>query len=286
MTASQRMRLLTAKCLFALVVTLTIVSNPSLALAETDEEYWAEIKTDFFGDKVILPAIGRFSISTPTVAFDAGLIPVTVYLKPSALADAKQIHLFVDRNPTPLAARIEIGAGLKNGVDIGTHTLTTRVRSEYASKVRAVLETRDGKYYMASVKVDSLESDGGCSSPTPKDLDNDILKHGNIRMSVRADKETHRHWREGTVRVRHPNITGMQMNPTTGSFPPAWYVSLVEIKQDEALIFRIHAGISLSRNPHFRFTYASQSDSHSLHAWAKDSKGSEFQKTYNFPSLY
>ena len=283
MTTKKQTMLIAHRFLFALVISLGVILNHGSVRAETDDEYWADLKPDFFGEKILLPSNGEVTISAPDIAYDGARIPITVQIKPDLLVGAKQLHLIIDRNPAPLAARIEIGNGLHSGINIGAHTFTIRVRSEYKSLVRVVLEMKDGRHLMAATKVDFLNTVGGCSMPTPKDLENDIAKHGNMRMMVRADAAEHRHWRQGTVRVRHPNITGMQMDPKTGTFLPAWFVEYLEIKQDQELIYRIHAGVSLSRNPHFRFTYASTSNHHDLQALARDTKGSAFKKTLNYP---
>lgn len=285
MTAKKQTRLVAHRFIFAFVISLGVIMNYGSVRAETDDQYWTDLKPDFFGEKIILPSNGDVTISAPDIAYDGARIPITVQLKPGVLAGAKQLYLIIDRNPAPLAARIEIGEGLQSGADIGAHTLTTRVRSEYKSWVRVVLEMKDGRHFMAATKVDFLNTEGGCSMPTPKDLEHDIVNHGNMRMMVRGDQAQHRHWRQGTVRVRHPNITGMQMDPKTGTYLPAWFVEYIEIKQDQKLIYRVHAGVSLSRNPHFRFTYASTTSSHSLRASARDTKGSAFQKTLNY-SVY
>ena len=252
-----------------------VYNNP--ANAKDDE--WAELQKDFFGDKEILPTNGDIEIITPAAAHNAALIPVTVRFKAPIIEKAKKLHLILDENPAPLAAVFEFGEGFRNKINIGERTITTRLRAEYTSKIRAILETTDGNYYMSESKVDFVSA-GGCSAPMAGDLKFAVRNLGKIRVSTRKEETSVDDWREGTVMIRHPNLSGMQMDPKSGSFMPAWYVKQIIIKQKQGLIFRVNAGISLSQNPHFRFTYPAMADKDNLQIEVRDSKGNHFQKTY------
>ena len=98
----------------------------------------AELQKDFFGDKEILPTNGDIEIITPAAAHNAALIPVTVLFKAPIIEKAKKLHLILDENPAPLAAVFEFGEGFRNKINIGERTITTRLRAEYTSKVRAI----------------------------------------------------------------------------------------------------------------------------------------------------
>jgi len=277
MTTKMRMLWLGALLFISLVLVVFPAIENNTANAQDDE--WAELQKDFFGDKEILPTNGDIEIITPAAAHNAALIPVTVLFKAPIIEKAKKLHLILDENPAPLAAVFEFGEGFRNKINIGERTITTRLRAEYTSKVRAILETTDGKYYMSSSKVDFVSA-GGCSAPMAGDLEFAVRNLGKIRISTRKEETNSQDWREGTVMIRHPNLSGMQMDPKSGSFMPAWYVKQIIIKQKQDLIFRVNAGISLSQNPHFRFTYPSTISKDNLQVEVRDSKGNHFQKTH------
>jgi sulfur-oxidizing protein SoxY len=63
-------------------------------------------------------------------------------------------------------------------------------------------------------------------------------------------------WREAQVMIRHPNFTGLQMDPISRGYVPARFVNDLEVRSAGAVVFRMEGGISISENPHIRFTYA------------------------------
>jgi sulfur-oxidizing protein SoxY len=84
--------------------------------------------------------------------------------------------------------------------------------------------------------------------------------------------------REAQVMIRHPNYTGMQMDQLTREYTPAKFVQELEVKRGGELVFRMDGGISISENPHFRFTYAPASDD-TLEVTVKDTDGKVFTAT-------
>lgn len=83
-------------------------------------------------------------------------------------------------------------------------------------------------------------------------------------------------WREGTVMIRHPNFTGMQMDAKTKNFTPARYVDKVEVRLGDKLLFAMTGGISISENPNFRFTYGTAAVVDRLSVEAKDTENAAF----------
>jgi sulfur-oxidizing protein SoxY len=73
--------------------------------------------------------------------------------------------------------------------------------------------------------------------------------------------------------IRHPNYSGMQMNQLTGYYIPAKFITDVEVKRGDALVFRMEGGISLSADPNIRFTFRSTGPDDVLTAVAKDTDG-------------
>jgi sulfur-oxidizing protein SoxY len=84
--------------------------------------------------------------------------------------------------------------------------------------------------------------------------------------------------REAQVMIRHPNFTGMQMDQLTRQYTPAKFVQELEVKRGGELVFRMEGGISISENPHFRFTFAPAGDD-TIEVTAKDTDGRVFTAT-------
>ena len=67
---------------------------------------------------------------------------------------------------------------------VGERKLMTRVRIDSFSKVRAILETADGKLHMATKFVMGA---GGCSAPASKDADAALASLGRMQVKTIAD---------------------------------------------------------------------------------------------------
>jgi sulfur-oxidizing protein SoxY len=89
------------------------------------------------------------TLDVPDVAADGAFVPITVS---SALPGTREILLLVERNPQPLALRIEVPAGTEAFV-------ATRIRMAASGMVLAAVRTDDGLFGASrSVEV----SVGGC----------------------------------------------------------------------------------------------------------------------------
>src|SRR3954470_17813405 len=71
------------------------------------------------------------------------------------------LTLVIDENPAPLAATFTFGE------DRRSFDLSTRMRVNSYSFVRAIAETSDGKLHMVKAYVKAA---GGCSAPAGKDM--------------------------------------------------------------------------------------------------------------------
>ena len=63
--------------------------------------------------------------------------------------------------------------------------------------------------------------------------------------------------REAQIMIRHPNTSGLQRDQVSHLYIPANFVEELRVWQGDALLFSMHAGISISEDPNFRFTYVS-----------------------------
>ncbi|MFG1243973.1 quinoprotein dehydrogenase-associated SoxYZ-like carrier [Xanthobacter versatilis] len=235
--------------------------------AAAREATWASIRPDLFPGKAIADAGAIVQLDAPGRAEDAALVPITIQLALPAgdPRTLKAVTLVVDENPAPMAGRFTLAEGTRD------FSLSLRVRVNSYSFVRAVAETSDGALLMTKAYVKAA---GGCSAPATKDTADSIAHVGEMRF--RSFAATGRP--EAQVQIRHPNFSGLQIDPETRGYTPAWFVREVEVKQGEKLIFAMEGGISISEDPTFRFSYTPSSDQVSVRA--EDTEGKVFTRTF------
>lgn len=240
-------------------------------------ETWQELKFDVVGDREIRDGSALFSLNAPYRAHDAAIVPIEIIQHDDTDLTIEKLTLIVDENPAPVVAEFEFGEA------IGHLDFETRVRVDLYSNIRAIAEASDGNLYMTGRFV---KASGGCSAPALKDMESSIAQAGKMKMrffeadtveTVLADTDARP---EAQVMVRHPNFSGMQMNQITQLFIPAFFVDTLEVKQGDAMVFRMSAGISISEDPVFRFKYT-PTDAGEFSVRAVDTDGSVFDKTFS-----
>lgn len=252
-----------------LALSAALLMALSIPGASANDDPWPDIHRDVFDNREIIENDGAITLEAPYRAEDAAIVPLTMRI-PAEVADkVKTLTLVIDKNPAPVAATFHFG----DAASSGERMLSTRVRVDMYSHVRAVIETEDGKLHMATKFV---KASGGCSAPAAKDAEEALASMGKmqIRTFGKADDNATR-TREAQVMVRHPNFTGMQMDQLTRQYTPALFVQELEVKRNGDLIFRMEGGISISENPNFRFSYASDSDD-MIEVTVKDTDGSVY----------
>ena len=102
----------------------------------SSDKIWDSIKGDVFGDRPILVDTGLVRIEAPKRAQDAALVPVDIFIDPTKAKDGvKAVTMIIDVNPAPVAATFTLGK------DAGVTHLSTRVRVNDYSYLRAIAET-------------------------------------------------------------------------------------------------------------------------------------------------
>lgn len=251
-------------------VAVLLLALPAAAHATDADDMWPGLRKDLFGAREVVENPAALTLEAPYRAEDAAIVPITVRI-PAAIAPAvRRLTLVVEKNPMPMVAQFSFG----DAAGIGERVISTRVRIDMYSNVRAVIETEDGKLQMATKFVKAA---GGCSAPALKDADDALAQLGKMKLkSVPAQSPA---TREAQVMIRHPNYSGMQMNQLTGLYIPAKYVSDIEVRRGSDLVFRMEGGISLSEDPNIRFTYAPGANE-PLQVTAKDTDGKVFTARY------
>jgi len=227
---------------------------------------WTGIRKDSFGQRTIADAKGLVILEAPERAEDAAVVPITVRIAGPFANTVKSLTLIVDENPAPIVGTFTYGPAAGTGERI----LSTRIRVDRYSFIRAVAETTDGDLYMTRVFV---KASGGCSAPASRDLEEAKKSLGKMRVRSTAAKGPMPVL--GEVMLRHPNISGLAIDQLSGGYPPARYISHLSVTANGKLVFSMEGGISISEDPHFRFTYQS-SGNDTLDVAAEDSDGEKF----------
>lgn len=252
----------------ALVAASVLAMSGPVSAQDVENNIWPSLKKDVFGDKEILDAKDMIVMEAPVRAEDAALVPISVKMPAAFATNVKSLTLVIDKNPSPVVGTFTYGPA----AGTGDRLLATRVRINEYTDVRAIAETNDGKLYMTTKFV---KASGGCSAPAGKDAVEAMKSMGKMQIKKLAGKEGDSLTQEAQVMIKHLNVTGMQMNQLTGLYPPARFVSKVEVKSGNDLIFTMTGGISISEDPNFRFTHGGKAGE-TIEVKAEDSDGAVF----------
>ena len=269
----RRARSLAARIFAAMMVaTVAIAGLASAAHAQATQgpstKIWDGLKTDVFGDRPIQVDTGLITIEAPKRAQDAALVPVDIYIDPAKAGGViKAVTLIIDVNPAPVAATFELGK------DAGVTHLSTRVRVNDYSYVRAIAETESGELHMAETFV---KASGGCSAPAMKNQDEAKASMGQMKLRQFPPQVPMSEARELQLMIRHPNNSGLQMDQLTRYFIPPHFVHNLKILQGDALILKMEGGIAISEDPNFRFDFKANGAS-AIQVEATDTEGLVFR---------
>jgi sulfur-oxidizing protein SoxY len=251
----------------ALALVLVLLAGAWNGASAADEDIWPALKGELFGTRDVVEDPTAVTLDAPYRAEDAALVPLTIRIPESIAARTKSLKLVIDKNPAPLVADFAFGPAAGKG----ERMLETRVRIDMYSNVRAIIETDDGRLLMATKFVKAA---GGCSAPALKDTDAVLAQAGKMQIKMLAGSGVDQ--REGQLKIRHPQYSGLQLNQATGYYIPAKFLRVIDVSRGGERIFRMEGGISLSEDPHIRFSYAGGGDE-TLDVVAEDTDGRVFK---------
>ena len=207
------------------------------------------LRQHLFGQRPLLsgPA-SQVQLQVPLRAAYGASVPVKVLPRFGAQTAALAVRrytLLVDKNPSPVAATIELGPA------IAVAELETRLRVDEYGHLRVVAELSDGSLHLASryVKVS-----GGCSAPPNRDHPERI---GQTRFRLPEGLHADGSPTVAELTVVHPNDTGFELNQVTVMYIPPHFVRRLRARLDEALLFDMDCDFSVSENPSWRFVFRS-----------------------------
>jgi sulfur-oxidizing protein SoxY len=250
--------LLTASLAFA------FISAPASAVTPT-EPLWPTLKVLYFGDKaesIREDANDLLVLEAPKRAEDAAIVPITIKSLVPQTADKyiKNVHFIIDNNPEPYSANFHLSP------DLDLINITTRMRVDQYTFVRAIAEMNDGSLHMVSRFV---KASGGCSAPAGKDAAAALARLG--KMQIRMRKPTIGEPVTAQVIVSHPNYNGLQFDQASRQYIHEHRVTNMAISYNDKTLISVDTGISVSEDPSVRFTFTPNS-SGTLKATVVDSK--------------
>ncbi len=240
--------------MFTLLSVVIMVSTSFVTTANATEakSYWQELKQVVYKDRVILPSKGELTLEAPYRAKDDRRVPVTIKSKFIDGRTIKKITLIIDENPMPVSAVFEMKAPRKSA------SFSSFMRFNGPSPLRAIVEASDGKLYMVEkyVKTSGL---GACAAPPigdPKKLMAGIgtMKLQPVKTAEIARKATQIK-RSAHLTIKHPNLTGLQMDQITLQYILARFVKTIDVSHGETPLFSLTSSISFSQNPELTFDY-------------------------------
>lgn len=140
----------------------------------------------------------RVAVHMPEIAENQRVFPVTVDAR--ALPDVTRIVLFADLNPIPVAVDYTPSAAAAY--------LSTRIKLDQRTPVRAAVLTADGTWHIGGGWIDA--AGGGCSAPPVSRVKGDWADHlGEARAAAWHEPDGQTRLR---MTFRHPMDTGLVEN--------------------------------------------------------------------------
>jgi len=222
--------------------------------AETNNDVWPYLQESMFGDREVAEVdVNELAITGPARASSGAQVPVTITVDTDRFV---KIYLLIDNNPFQHAATFELSKATQ------TTEISTRIRMEVDSHVRAVAETADGELFMSKV---AIRASGGCSGYMDvhdPELTKDL---GKILYKKKGTEQV--------TRIKHPMFTGLQKDLDSGGYIPEWTVKTITWRDGDDIVLTATTYISISQDPYIKFNYAGDVSIHVV-----DTKGNEFTK--------
>ena len=222
-------------------------------------------------DEVINDGSKIMKMTSPYRALDAAIVPITVSFKIDQNGEEfiRDLTLIVDENPSPLVSKFKFTK------KSGNASLTTRIRIDKYTYVRAIAETNKNNKFMVA---NFVKAAGGCSAPSLADMDAVMARLGKMKMKFIKTTNVENELNVAEFVVSHPNFSGLQFNQLTRAEIPAHFINYLKIEQDDQTILEATPDISLSEDPSFIFNYSNSGGP--LNVYVEDSEGQKFNKQF------
>lgn len=237
----------------------------SSALAEASDKLWPVVKEAFFANRAIEEA-SFIKLTAPRRAESGAQVPLTLDVDQTTGAAIKKVYIIVDANPIQLAATYHLTELL------GNLQLSTRIRMETDSYVRAVGETADGKLYMNAIVIRAA---GGCGGMVENDEAAIRATAGKIKMNVESPVKFGS-LTPATFIIKHPMRTGLQRDLVSQGFVPAFFINKASFTYNSKPVMDVDFGVGTSEDPYLRFNFIPKEPG-TLEVKATDNEGKAFE---------
>lgn len=248
-------------------ILMSLIAWVFSAHAESDPSKWPVVKEAFFSGRSITP-VDYITFTAPRRAESGAQVPIEISVDQSKAGaqPIQHLYLLVDANPIPLAATYHLTD------QVGNFKLSTRIRMEMDSYIRAVGETADGKLVMGSVEVRAA---GGCGGMIDADEKEIRASAGKIKLHVESAQT------DGsqvvTFIIKHPMRTGLQRDLVSQGFIPAFYINKAQFSFNQQPVLSVDVNVGTSEDPYIRFEFHPK-QSGLLKVDAQDNEGKSFQQ--------
>ena len=223
-----------------------LLSTSLCAFAEPDTKLWPVVKEAFFAGRTINEEAPFIRLTAPHRAESGAQVPLTINIdRTLGETDAiKKLYILVDANPIPLTATYTLTELL------GKFELSTRIRMETDSYVRAIGETVDGKLFMASIPIRAA---GGCGGLVGGDEAAIRAASGKVKMNFAEGVKIGEPVMT-TFIVKHPMYTGLQRD-ASGGYKPAFFMEKADFTYSGKPVMQVHFGVGTAEDPYLRFNF-------------------------------
>lgn len=244
----------------ARVANAAVGGLPAAATHADSSPEWEKLRESLFQSRPVDSTPGTVQIIAPLRAAYGASVPVKIASKLAQTPElyVKRIYLLVDKNPSPIAAVIDLT------LEVGQADFETRLRVDEYSHVRVVAELSNGRLHTDSRYV---KTSGGCSAPPNREA-LDLIGKTVLKLPEPA---TMNRPTTADVTVLHPNDTGFELNQITVMYIPAHFVRSIKVSYADRKVFDAELDFSLSENPTLRFNFVPHGGGQ-LKAEVEDSK--------------
>jgi sulfur-oxidizing protein SoxY len=213
---------------------------------------WDDIRPTAFGARTIEDGAAFIAFHAPYRAEDQRTVPISAEAAFKDGRKIKSVTFIVDENPMPVAAAFRFSDQRDRAA------LSIDIRLDHASPVRVVVEADNGALYMIE-KFVKASGAGVCAAPPAGDPVLAAATMGQMKLTDLTGPDTAagatRFHRSAQLDIRHPQLTGMQMNQITLLYTPMRFVNSVEVRQGDDVLFTLEGSMTLSENPRIAFDY-------------------------------
>ncbi len=236
---------------------------------------WDEIRAGVFAGRTVQPAGDLVQLTAPFRPLDQRAVPIEVEAKFADGRTVRAVTLIVDENPSPVAAKFDIGGKREH------LKLSTLLRLNAGTDVRVIVEASDGQLYMANRFVKFAGGQAACSAPPSGSPEQIAATMGQMSLEPLGKQAAATQIEpRARLKVMHPNHTGMVLDQLTLLYVPLRIVTDMEVRQGEERVFALQGSIAMAQNPVVEFDYRANG-AEKLHVEARDSEG--FTWAHDFP---